>query len=140
MIGLILITHGRLAEAFREAMEHIVGPQQNLATVCISPDDDLESRCKEIQGLISKCNTGDGVILLTDIFGGTPSNLAIAMMELRGVEVIAGMNLPMLVKLGKIRSAYPLADAARYAEDAGRKYIELASNVLQSGGEAQDGH
>ena len=130
MIGLVLVTHGRLAEELRSAMEHVVGTQRNVDTVCIGPDDDIESRRAEIDASISRCDTGDGVVLLTDMFGGTPSNLAISLMPRSGVEVIAGVNLPMLVKLAKVRSKQPLADAVNCAEEAGRKYIAAASHVL----------
>ena len=104
MIGMVLVTHGRLAVELRSAMEHVVGAQRNVDTVCIGPDDDMENRRAEIEACIERCDTGDGVVLLTDMFGGTPSNLAISMMEQQNVEVIAGVNLPMLVKLAKVRS------------------------------------
>ncbi|MCW3473659.1 PTS sugar transporter subunit IIA [Limobrevibacterium gyesilva] len=130
MIGLILVTHGRLAEEMRAAMEHVVGAQRNVATVCIGPDDDMDGRRAEILRRIEEVDTGDGVVLLTDMFGGTPSNLAISQMDRKGVEVIAGMNLPMLVKLAKVRSSLPLADAVDCAQTAGRKYIAAASHVL----------
>jgi PTS system mannose-specific IIA component len=130
MIGMVLVTHGRLAEELRLAMEHVVGAQRNVDTVCIGPDDDVENRRADIEACIGRCDTGDGVVLLTDMFGGTPSNLAISMMERHGIEVIAGVNLPMLVKLAKVRSNQPLADAVSCAEEAGRKYIAAASHVL----------
>jgi mannose PTS system EIIA component len=130
MIGMVLVTHGRLAVELRSAMEHVVGAQRNVSTVCIGPDDDIENRRAEIEACIKQCDTGDGVVLLTDMFGGTPSNLAISMMEQQNVEVIAGVNLPMLVKLAKVRSSEPLADAVNFAEAAGRKYIAAASHVL----------
>jgi mannose PTS system EIIA component len=130
MIGMVLVTHGRLAEELRSAMEHVVGAQNNVGTVCIGPDDDIDKRRAEIEACIARCDVGDGVVLLTDMFGGTPSNLAISMMERKGVEVIAGVNLPMLVKLAKVRSNQPLADAVTCAEEAGRKYIAAASHVL----------
>jgi len=130
MIGMILVTHGRLAEELRSAMEHVVGAQRNVKTICIGPEDDIDNRRAEMEACIRQCDTGDGVVLLTDMFGGTPSNLAIAMMERRNVEVIAGVNLPMLVKLAKVRSSQPLADAVHCAEEAGRKYIAAASQVL----------
>jgi len=130
MIGMILVTHGRLAEELRLAMEHVVGVQRNVDTVCIGPEDDMENRRAEIEACITRCDTGDGVVLLTDMFGGTPSNLAISMMERGGVEVIAGVNLPMLVKLAKVRSNQPLSVAVSCAEEAGRKYIAAASHVL----------
>lgn len=130
MIGMILVTHGRLAEELRLAMEHVVGAQRGVDTVCIGPEDDVDTRRAEIEACIGRCDTGDGVVLLTDMFGGTPSNLAISMMERKGVEVIAGVNLPMLVKLAKVRSSQPLAAAVICAEEAGRKYIAAASHVL----------
>jgi PTS system mannose-specific IIA component len=132
MIGMVLVTHGRLAEELRSAMEHVVGAQRNVDVICIGPDDDMDNRRADIEACIDRCETGDGVVLLTDMFGGTPSNLAISMMERKGVEVIAGVNLPMLVKLAKVRSSQPLADAVTCAQDAGRKYIACASHVLQS--------
>jgi mannose PTS system EIIA component len=130
MIGLVLVTHGRLAEELRSAMEHVVGAQRNVATVCIGADDDIEERRNEIQRCINNVDTGDGVVLLTDMFGGTPSNLAISQMDRPGVEVLSGVNLPMLVKLAKVRSNQPLADAVDCAQAAGRKYIAAASRVL----------
>jgi PTS system mannose-specific IIA component len=130
MIGLVLVTHGRLAEELRSAMEHVVGAQRNVCTVCIGPDDDMQRRRDEIHRCIDAVDTGDGVVLLTDMFGGTPSNLAISQMDRKGVEVLAGVNLPMLVKLAKVRSNQPLADAVACAETAGRKYIAAASHVL----------
>jgi PTS system mannose-specific IIA component len=130
MIGMILVTHGNLAVELRSAMEHVVGTQRNVRTVCIGPEDDIENRRAEIEDCIKQCDTGDGVVLLTDMFGGTPSNLAISMMERRNVEVIAGVNLPMLVKLAKVRSSQPMQDAVNCAEEAGRKYIAAASHVL----------
>jgi mannose PTS system EIIA component len=133
MIGMVLVTHGRLAEELRAAMEHVVGEQRNVATVCIGPDDDIENRRTDIQHCIERVDTGDGVVLLTDMFGGTPSNLAISMMERKGVEVLAGVNLPMLVKLAKVRSNEPLAVAVDCAQEAGRKYIASASHVLHGG-------
>jgi PTS system mannose-specific IIA component len=130
MIGMVLVTHGRLAEELRSAMEHVVGAQRNVDTVCIGPEDDMENRRSEIEACIKRCDTGDGVVLLTDMFGGTPSNLAISMMERMHVEVLAGVNLPMLVKLAKVRSNQPLPDAVTCAEEARRKYIASASHVL----------
>jgi PTS system mannose-specific IIA component len=130
MIGMILVTHGRLAEELRAAMEHVVGAQRNVDTVCIGPDDNMDARRADIDDAIKRCDTGDGVVLLTDMFGGTPSNLAISLMDRAGVEVIAGVNLPMLVKLAKIRSNQPLGEAVECAQDAGRKYIAAASHVL----------
>ena len=134
MIGMVLVTHGRLAAELRSAMEHVVGAQRNVDVVCIGPDDDMERRRAEIEACIDRCDTGDGVVLLTDMFGGTPSNLAISLMDRKQVEVIAGVNLPMLVKLAKVRSNQPLADAVNCAEMAGRKYIAAASHVLQGCG------
>ena len=132
MIGLVLVTHGHLADELRSAMEHVVGAQRNVGTVCIGPEDDMDSRRTEIRTLIEQIDTGDGVVILTDMFGGTPSNLAISMMSRDGVEVLSGVNLPMLVKLAKVRSAQTLAECVECAQVAGRKYIAAASHVLPS--------
>jgi len=130
VIGLVIVTHGRLADELRAAMEHVVGPQWNLATVCIGAEDDMERKRGLIRQKIGEVDKGDGVILLTDMFGGTPSNLAISMLDRPGVEVIAGVNLPMLVKLASVRSAEPLDSAVTFAVEAGRKYIAAASRLL----------
>lgn len=123
MIGMVLVTHGTLANAMREAMEHVVGKQKNIATVCIESDAEFESQRAEIARRMDEVNEGDGVILLTDMFGGTPSNLAMSMASQPNVEIIGGMNLPMLVKLSKIRGQQTLTEAVACAEAAGRKYI-----------------
>ncbi|MGN5374665.1 PTS sugar transporter subunit IIA [Sphingomonas hankookensis] len=130
MIGLVLVTHGRLAEEFVVAMEHVVGPQERIGTVCIGPEDDMEERRADIARAIAAVDTGQGVIVLTDLFGGTPSNLAISLMETGRVEVIAGINLPMLIRLGGARKAMKVAEAVAAAREAGRKYISVASEVL----------
>ena len=130
MIGLVLVTHGRLAVEFRAALEHVVGHQQQIETVSIGPDDDIERRRQDILDAVAEVDTGAGVILLTDMFGGTPSNLAISIMEPGTVEVVAGVNLPMLIKLASIRGDKPLAVAIEEAQEAGRKYINVASRVL----------
>jgi len=130
MIGLVLVTHGDLALEFISAMEHVVGPQPNTRAICIGPDDDMEQRRKEIIQAVKAVETGDGVILLTDMFGGTPSNLAISVMDQAHVDVIAGINLPMLIKLASVRVDTPLAIAAGLAQDSGRKYINIASELL----------
>lgn len=135
MIGLVLVTHGRLALELIAALEHVVGPQENVATVCIGPDDDMEQRRQEIVTKAADVNSGSGVIVLTDMFGGTPSNLAISIMEKAEIEVIAGVNLPMLIKLASIRGGKELDDAAKEAQDAGRKYINIASQLLQNEGD-----
>ena len=129
MIGLVLVTHGRLAEELRSAMEHVVGPQRAVATVCIGPDDDMEGRRQEIRESIASVDQGDGVVVLTDIMGGTPCNLAISLADRKSIDVIAGVNLPLLVKLAKIRSSEPLAEAVGHATAAGRKYIASANNL-----------
>ena len=130
MIGLILVTHGRLAEEFVHAMEHVVGRQEAIATICIGPNDDMERRRHEIADAITAVDSGQGVIILTDLFGGTPSNLAISLMDAGRVEVIAGINLPMLIRLAGARKAMDLAAAIRAARDAGRNYITIASEFL----------
>jgi PTS system mannose-specific IIA component len=130
MIGLVLVTHGRLADEFRNAVEHVVGPQENFETVAIGPDDDMEQRRRDIVDAVARADTGAGVILLTDMFGGTPSNLSISVMESGRVEVIAGMNLPMLIKLSGVRKGDDMAKALTEAQMAGRKYINVASQLL----------
>jgi mannose PTS system EIIA component len=130
MIGIVLVTHGRLAIELLAALEHVVGPQTGIATVCIGPDDDMEARRKEILDGVARVNQGQGAVVLTDMFGGTPSNLAISVMEQAKVEVIAGVNLPMLVKLASVRGTHALADAVVEAQEAGRKYINIASRLL----------
>lgn len=130
MIGIVLVTHGGLAEEFRLAVEHVVGPQQNFETVCIGADDDMEKRRNDIVDAVSRADTGAGVIILTDMFGGTPSNLAISVMSPGKVEVIAGVNLPMLIKLSSVRLGDDMAGALQEAQVAGRKYINVASQVL----------
>jgi PTS system mannose-specific IIA component len=129
MIGLVLVTHGRLALELRHAMEHVVGPQQAVATVCIGPDDDMEGRRADIRARIADVDQGDGVVLLTDIAGGTPSNLALSLADRQKVEVIAGVNLPLLVKLAKVRGSEPLAEAVDHATQAGRKYIACPGDL-----------
>ncbi|MDB5711014.1 MAG: fructose transporter subunit, partial [Sphingomonas bacterium] len=126
MIGLVLVTHGRLAEEFVTAMEHVVGKQERIATIAIGPDDDMEGRRKDIAEAIAAVDSGRGVIVLTDLFGGTPSNLAISLMERGRVEVIAGINLPMLIRLESARKAMKVVDAVAAAREAGRKYISVA--------------
>ncbi len=130
MIGLVLVTHGRLAVEFRAALEHVVGPQTQIETVSIGPDDNVERRRQDIVDAVQKADDGSGVILLTDMFGGTPSNLAISVMDAGKVEVVAGVNLPMLIKLASIRDDKPLEAAVADAQEAGRKYINVASHVL----------
>ena len=130
MIGLVLVTHGRLAVEFRSALEHVVGPQEQIETVTIGPDDDVERRRQDIIEAVRRADSGDGVAILTDMFGGTPSNLAISVMEANRVEVIAGINLPMLIKLASLRQTETLANAVRGAQEAGRKYINVASQLL----------
>lgn len=130
MIGLILVTHGQLAREFVAAMEHVVGPQQAIESVCIGPQDDAQVCREEISAKIGEVDQGSGVIILTDLFGGTPSNLAISLLEEGRVEVIAGINLPMLIRLARARSEMDVADAVRAARDAGRNYITIASEFL----------
>jgi len=134
MIGMVLVTHGRLADEFLAALEHVVGPQEQTGAVCIGPDDDMEQRRKEIMERVEAVNTGDGVVVLTDMFGGTPSNLAISIMDRAKVEVVAGINLPMLIKLAAARQEGDLPAAVSAAQEAGRKYINVASAVLGAKG------
>ena len=127
---MVIVTHGGLAREFRAALEHVVGPQKQIETVQIGPEDDMDLRRAEIMTAIARSNSGDGVIVLTDMFGGTPSNLAISVMDTAKVEVIAGINLPILVKLAALRSEVPITEAVTQARDAGRKYIKVASQEL----------
>ncbi|MBN8818563.1 MAG: PTS sugar transporter subunit IIA [Sphingomonas sp.] len=130
MIGLVLVTHGGLATEFRIAMEHVVGPQDAIETVCIGPDDDMEARRADIAAAVERVNDGSGVILLTDLFGGTPSNLAISLLDAGKIEVIAGINLPMLIRLESARRTMSVTQAVAAAREAGKKYISVASELL----------
>ena len=130
MIGLVLVTHGKLAEEFRHALEHVVGPQKAIETVCIGPEDDMDQRRQDILDAVTAADEGHGVVILTDMFGGTPSNLAISVMSSGRIEVIAGVNLPMLIKLAGIRGDDDMERALVEASEAGRKYINVASRVL----------
>jgi mannose PTS system EIIA component len=130
MIGLVLVTHGQLATEFVTAMEHVVGPQAAVAAICIGPDDDMEARRADIAAAISEVETGRGVIVLTDLFGGTPSNLAISLLQTGRIEVIAGINLPMLIRLESARKTMSVVNAVAAAREAGKKYITVASEVL----------
>ena len=130
MIGLVLVTHGGLAKEFLAATEHVVGPQKNVRAISIGPDDDMEQRRKDILDAVEEVDMGSGVVLLTDMFGGTPSNLAISTMDRGNVEVIAGINLPMLIKLASVRKDSTLAEAVAAAQESGRKYINVASKLL----------
>lgn len=131
MIGLVLVTHGQLANEFRLALEHVVGPQEAIETIAIGPDDDMDQRRQDILDAVSRVNDDSGVIILTDMFGGTPSNLAISVMQSGSIEVIAGVNLPMLIKLASIRAEGDLVRALNEAQESGRKYINVASKLLQ---------
>lgn len=130
MIGIVLVTHGRLAAEFIAAMEHVVGPQEAVRAVCIGPDDDMEQRRQDILDSVAQVDDGAGVAVLTDMFGGTPSNMSISIMDKAHVEVIAGVNLPMLIKLATVRQSEPLRRAVMLAQEAGRKYINVASSLL----------
>jgi PTS system mannose-specific IIA component len=130
MIGVVLVTHGRLAQEFIDALEHVVGPQQSIVAVCIGPDDDMEQRRREIVESVAAVDSGKGVVLLTDMFGGTPSNLAISVLDQGRIEVVAGVNLPMLIKLASLRDKESLATVITESQRAGRKYINVASQLL----------
>lgn len=130
MIGLVLVTHGNLAKEFLSAMQHVVGVQQQIDTVCIGPEDDMEMRRNEIMEKVNQTNSGEGVVLLTDMFGGTPSNLALSIMDRANVEILAGINLPMLIKIATLRKDKNLRDTVDGAQEAGKKYITAASQLL----------
>lgn len=131
MIGIIIVTHGALARELIAVAEHVVGKQTNTVPVCIGPEDDIDARRQEIVAAVAAVNEGDGVVIVTDMFGGTPSNLAISVMVPGSIEVVAGVNVPMLIKLISIRGNMPLTEAINAAQDAGRKYINVASNLLK---------
>ena len=131
MIGLVLVTHGALAQEFLAAVEYIVGPQKQVETVCFMPNDDIKARREEILQKVHRTDSGQGVLILTDMFGGTPSNLSISLLDKENIEVVAGLNLPMLVKLAGLRTNVDLKNAALSAEEAGKKYINIASKVLE---------
>ncbi len=124
------MTHGNLANEFVAAMQHVVGAQENVATVCIGPDDDMESRREEILSKVGQVDKGAGAIVLTDMFGGTPSNLAISIMDKAKVEILAGVNLPMLIKIASLRKEKSLKETVVGAQEAGKKYINVASQIL----------
>jgi PTS system mannose-specific IIA component len=130
MIGIVVVSHGKLAEEFIAATEHVVGKQKSMKAICIAPEDDMDQRRQDIVAAVDEVNTGKGVAILTDMFGGTPSNLAISVMGKPGIEVVAGINLPMMVKLVSIRGSMELHEAVLAAQEAGRKYINVASNLL----------
>jgi len=135
MIGIVIVTHGKLAEAFVSVTEHVVGKQQQMVAIGIEPEDDAEIAREKIIKAIAEVNTGQGVVILTDMFGGTPSNLAISVMKADGVEVIAGVNLPMMIKLASLRDKdVNMHDAVNQAQDAARKYINVAGNLLANKG------
>jgi PTS system mannose-specific IIA component len=133
MIGIVIVSHGRLANELIAVAEHVVGPQENVVPICIAPEEDMEQCRENIMAAVAEVNRGDGAVILTDMFGGTPSNLAISVMEPGVVEVVAGINVPMLVKLLSVRESMPLEQATTTAQEAGRKYINIASNLLKKG-------
>src|SRR5262249_24875023 len=135
MIGVVVVSHGRLADEFVAAAEHVLGPQQQMRAVAIGPADDMEERRGDILSAVRAVDSGQGVVILTDMFGSTPSNLAISVIHEGPIEVIAGVNLPMLIKLGEVRGRFDLAQAARAAQDAGRHYIRVASAELAGAAE-----
>ena len=132
MIGIVLVAHGHLAPEFLAALEHVVGPQKQIATISIGPEDDMERRRLDILEAVKRADSGEGVVLLTDMFGGTPSNLAISVMDGSNIEVIAGVNLAMLIKLAAVRETLSLKQAMIQAQDAGRKHIYVASQILEA--------
>ena len=132
MIGIVVVTHGRLSEELIAATEHVVGPLDACVPVSIGPDDDMEKRREDIRGAVEKADQGDGVIILTDMFGGTPSNLAISLLEKDRIEVIAGANLPMLIKLAEARGRLSVSELAESASEAGKRYIAVASHILDN--------
>jgi len=131
MIGLVIVTHGQLAQAFVEALEHVVGPRESIRAICINPQDNVDLHRENILKATEEVDSGEGVILLTDLFGGTPSNLALSALGVKPVEVIAGINLPMLVRLARLPEGTSLKDSVIQGQEAGRKYIHAASTLLE---------
>lgn len=129
-VGLVLVTHGAVGEALLDALEHVVGTQEAVVCISIAPDDDVEARRAEILEAIARVQSGGGCVVMTDMFGGTPSNLALSAMGVEAVEVIAGVNLPMLIKFASVRASLPLAEVVTEVQQAGRKYINIASSFL----------
>lgn len=130
MIGVVLVSHGQLSTAFKQAVEHVVGAQAQFEAICIEADDDMERRLADITTAAQMADSGEGVVIVTDMFGGTPSNLAISLMSAGKVEILAGMNLPMLIKLAKVRETQDMEMVLRLSAEAGRKYINVASQIL----------
>lgn len=130
MIGIVLVSHTRLAQELAETLEHVVGKQDQLASVSLFPNDDIEEKREEILEAVHSVENGQGVVILTDMFGGTPSNLAHSLLDGRNVEIVAGMNLPLLIKLSSVRKTKPIHEAVLLAQEAGRKYIQIASHIL----------
>ena len=130
MIGIVLVSHARLAHELAEILEHVVGPQDQLMTVSLFPNEDIETKREEILEAVHGVDKGQGVVILTDMFGGTPSNLAHSLLSGQNVEIVAGMNLPLLIKLASVRKTTPLHEAVLLAQEAGRKYIQIASHIL----------
>jgi PTS system mannose-specific IIA component len=130
MIGLVIISHGQLAEEFRNAIVHVLGPQENIEVIGIASEEDTDAGRDDLVAAVERADQGAGVIVLSDMFGGTPSNLAISLLNRKNVEVIAGVNLPMLIKLVSIRSNVSVGQAVIEAQDAGKKYINVASKLI----------
>lgn len=130
MIGIVVVTHGKLAEELIRATVHVVGPQPAFRSISIEAEDDVDARREEIRQTVKNCDRGDGVIILTDMFGGTPSNLALSNMSPGRVDVVGGVNLPMLIHLVQIREELALPDAVRATCDAGQRYIRIGSEIV----------
>ena len=128
MIGIVIVAHGGLAPEYLKAVEHVVGPMENAKAITIGPDDTRASKQQDINTAVASVDTGDGVVVITDMFGGTPSNLAMGACERSDRKVLYGVNLPLMVKLAKARNK-PLDVAVACAVDAGRKYINCADQV-----------
>ena len=127
MIGVVIVSHSNISKEFLIALEHIVGKQENIVAISILPEDDVESKRQEIIKAVKKVNKDKGVIILTDMFGGTPSNLAISVMEEEKVEVVAGVNLPMLIKISSLRNECEIKELIKVSQESGRKYMNVAS-------------
>ncbi len=131
MIGVVLVSHANIAKEMLNVIEHIVGPQDKILAISIFPNDDMKKKRTEIVESVKKVESGKGVIVLTDMFGGTPSNLAISVMEDEKIEVVAGVNLPMLIKMMSVRDKKSIKELIKISQESGRKYINVASAFFE---------
>lgn len=131
VIALVIVTHGQLGQEFINVLNHVMGPQEKVAAFALEPKDTPAQRYQDLVSLVESLQSKEGVIVLTDMFGGTPSNMALMLQDQPNLEIIAGINLPLLLKLATVRTTMPLKEAILEAQTAGRKYIHVASELLK---------